>query len=108
MFVSASRYEPAAKRWAGHWEETTGRRLQLAGPADVELWCAAARDRTWYPDRRLRDPEPRGTGPLVRQVMVADTGYGITTHRFGLVVRQTKRAVLLRTLGRTIVEGDIQ
>jgi hypothetical protein len=40
--------------------------------------------------------------------MVATTGYGITTHRFGLVVRQTKRAVLLRRLARSIIEGDIQ
>jgi Restriction endonuclease len=108
LFVSASRYEPAAERWAGRWEEATGHQLELAGHADVELWCAAARDRTWYPDRTLRDPEPRGSGSLVGRVMVATTGYGITTHRFGLVVRQTKRAVLLRSLTRSIVEGDIQ
>jgi hypothetical protein len=108
LFVSASRYEPAAERWAGCWEEATGHRLKLAGLADVEVWCAAARDRIWYPDRTLRDPEPRGSGSLIGRVMVATTGYGITTHRFGLVVRQTKRAVLLRRLARSIIEGDIQ
>jgi restriction system protein len=108
IFVTASRYLPGVRNWVRAWEAKTQHRLTLASPGDVEQWCAAARDRVWLPDKGLRDPMPRGAGDLVGRVMSSSDHYRITTNSFGLVVRQTERAVLLRLLNRRIVEGDIQ
>ena len=105
IFVTASRYLPGVRNWARAWEAKTQHRLTLASPEDVERWCAAARDRVWRPDKGLRDPTPKGTGDLVGRVMHS---HRFRTNRFGLVVRQTKRAVLLRLLDCRIVEGGIQ
>lgn len=108
IFVTASRYLPSAKRWAESWGRTMRHRLTLATPDDVERWCAAARDRVRFPDRALSDPHPRGSGPLVGRILIASAGWRLVTYRYGLVLRQTPSAVLMRLLKTEVVEGDIQ
>jgi Restriction endonuclease len=107
IFVTASRYLPGAKKWAEAWEKKTRHRIHLATPTDVEEWCAAARDRIWLPDHGLKDPKPMGSGNLVGRIMIRYARYA-SRNSFGLVVRQTRRAVLLQVLPSRIVSGDFQ
>lgn len=105
IFVTASRYLPGVRNWAAAWEKTMKHRIHLATLEDVATWCAAARDRQWFPDRRLRDPQPQGHGDLIGATMRSYARYA-SHNRFGLVVRQTPRAVLLRELPALTVSGD--
>lgn len=107
IFVTSSRYEPGARKWAERWSKETGHTYSLAGAADVETWCAAARDRLWLPDSGLRNPAPAGAGDMVGRVLVS-TSTRLVINRFGLVVRQTPRAALMLMLSREVVEGNIQ
>jgi restriction system protein len=107
LFVTASRYAPVARNWAGRWERDRRHRFTLATADDVEMWCAAARDRIWLPDHGLQDPEPRGGGLLVGRVLTSSS-IPFARNLFGLVVRQTTRAVLMRLLDRSMVSGDSQ
>ena len=71
LFVTSSRYLPAAKNFASSWEQSMRHRYTLATRDDVTVWAAAARDRIWYPDRCSRDSAPRGTRSLVGRAPVS-------------------------------------
>ncbi|HEX4345463.1 MAG TPA: restriction endonuclease [Solirubrobacteraceae bacterium] len=107
LFVTSSRYLPGARDFARSWEAGMKHRYTLATSDDVVAWVKAARDRSWYPDRRLRDPSPCGSGDLVGHVLVS-TSVSLIINTFGLVVRQTPRAVLMLVLSTDIVAGDRQ
>jgi restriction endonuclease len=108
VLVSSSRYLPGAKTWAEAWEARTKRTLTLADSSDVAKWCSASWSRTWTPENVLRDLKPRGSGPLVGKILRARHGFNIIANRFGLVIRQTPGAVLMRILATNLIEGDLQ
>ena len=105
LFVTTSRYFPGARKWAEQWQRTTGHRLQLASSSDVASWCAAARDRIWVSCTEIRDPTPRGSGPLVGSILVSRHKGILALNQFAIVIRETSGAALLRMLDKETIRG---
>ncbi|WP_444950988.1 restriction endonuclease [Micromonospora ureilytica] len=108
ILISSSRYLPGAKTWAEAWEARTNRTLVLADSSDVANWCSASWNRSWTPHNVLRDPGPVGDGAYLGKILHARDGFRLVRNKFGLVIRQTPGAVLIRPLRTSVIEGDRQ
>jgi restriction system protein len=104
LFVTTSRYLPGVRKFA----EREGSRLTLADSKDVVIWCENARNiivrdkSTILTDNFLLDLiEKEKSAGLLGKVVVANTGYGMTSNDFCLVVKDSKDVALLMRIPST-------
>ena len=107
MFVTTSRYLPSAKSFA----QRDNVRMELAVSADVQKWCADARDGIVEDKRMIVSDEAvksavRTARRDARQVLHSVGGYGMVTNCFAVVLRETPFSALILELPRRITSDD--
>ena len=108
LFVTTSRYLPSAQRFAA----TKRKKLILTTSRDVIAWCEGIAER--LKDFRLPETEEhilvslssQYEQPLIGQVVYANVGVTMIMVDFGVIVRQTPLAILIKRIGHTVVSDD--
>ncbi len=98
LFITTSRYLPGVKEFA----DRQNKRLVLADKTDIQNWSVTTatriiRDKSiLISDDYILNLLSNGGGrKLIGQIVHANTGYNMTTNDFGLILKETKNAVLI-------------
>ncbi|MDX0979876.1 restriction endonuclease [Sinorhizobium medicae] len=108
LFVTTSSYLPVARRFAARHPNS----IQLADRQDVVNWCARATEGIVADKSSLVSPE--AVSQIIAEVanrrdprvLHASFGYNVTMNNFALVIKETKYAALLMSLGNRKISDD--
>lgn len=108
IFVTTSDYQPVARRWASR----TSGSIHLANSQEVQKWCRTATETVITDKSKLVTKENvsklllETRGGDFSNVVHANSGYGMISNEFALVIKETNHAALLMDLGRIMLSHD--
>lgn len=108
LFVTTSSYTPAARKFAGRVSDE----LHLAQKEDIVSWCKKARDGIIKNKSTLvaRDTVERLVRLLAHhpdaRIVHATWGYDMCNNRYAIVIKETRHAALLLSIGNRKISDD--